>query len=135
MFKPVDKTGQKQLSWQDFSSATGNRPQTQSLEATKSLGVRNALRALLEQYEESEFIKYLVAPSPEAMSGYFQCSVREIEEALEQLRRLGFEYEYKGVNHALVLWDPLIREKTVRRGGFSKIKLFYENMLLAPNFS
>jgi hypothetical protein len=119
---------QKQLFWQDFVSID-----TASTEETETpLKIRNSLRQLLEQYEESEFIKYLVAPSAEALSGYFQCTTEEVEQGLQQLKQLGYDYESRGSHHPITLWDPLVREKTLRRESPSRFKLLYENFFMIP---
>lgn len=119
---------QKQLSWQDFPNQEVDLPDGQDT----ALKVRNALRYLLEQYEESEFIKYLVAPSAEALSGYFQCTTEEVENGLQLLKQLGYDYESQGSHGPITLWDPLVREKTIRRGFPSSLKLLYENFFMIP---
>lgn len=124
-------SSQKQLFWQDFVNLDTSSPNS-SDETDMALKIRNRLRQLLEQYEESEFIKYLVAPSAEALSGYFQCTTEEVEHGLQQLKQLGYDYEYRNSHHPITLWDPLVRDKTLRRGEPSRFKLLYENFFMIP---
>lgn len=123
---------QKQVFWQDFlkvESAASDEADTVSFK------IRNAFRALLEQFEDSEFIKYLVAPSPEALSGYFQCTVKDIEEALQELKQLGYDYESRGTHQPITLWDPLVRTQPQPADSPSRLRLLYENFFMIPAFS
>lgn len=122
---------QKQLYWNDFPNPNRIIDDTTS-DKEPPFRVRDCFRQLLEQYEESEFIKYLVAPSAEALSGYFHCTTEEVEQGLKLLKQLGYDYEYRGNHRAITLWDPLIRDKTVRRASLSRLKLMYENFFMIP---
>jgi hypothetical protein len=97
----------KVLSWKDFDKAD-------PIFATESITLHVAayLRHMLEKYEEPEFVKYLIAPSPSALTGYFRCDEEEVYAALNELKRQGYEYEAAGNTGPIVLWDPLIRQKS-----------------------
>jgi hypothetical protein len=117
--KTIDAT-KKVLDWSDFSS--------EGLSWTDDAGTPDIvayLRRLLERYEESEFIKYLVLPSPVALSGFFHCGEEAIQDALLELQRQGYEVETTGNTGPIVLWDPLIRQNTHRQSPNSW-DLFYE---------
>lgn len=126
------QTEQKQICWQDFLKVESSSPEEIDMVSFK---IRNAFRALLEQFEDSEFIKYLVAPSPEALSGYFQCTVKDIEEALQALKQLGYDYESRGPHQPITLWDPLIRTQPKPESSPSRLRLLYENFFMIPAFS
>lgn len=119
----------KVLNWQDFKinphQAISNG---QSIDAA---AIASYLRRLLENYEESEFIKYLVAPSPIALSGFFRCNQSDIYSALLELERQGYETETTSDSAPIVLWDPLIRTKTVRRNESPMWQQLYQ-MLISP---
>jgi hypothetical protein len=113
---------EKVLSWQDFPP-----DQMRSGEVTVP-HIAGYLRRLLEDHEESEFIKYLVAPSPVALSGFFHCNESEIYDALAELQRQGYEAETNSNTEPVILWDPLIRRKTVRRAESNLWQHFYQMM-------
>lgn len=117
---------EKVLSWNDFPPSMP-RPGEAMVPHIASY-----LRSLLENYEESEFIKYLVAPSPIALSGFFQCAETEIYSALQDLQRQGYEAETSGSAAPVILWDPLIRRKTVQRKESAVWQQFYQ-MLAMPS--
>lgn len=102
------KGEEKILNWQDFQ----HRP-LESFDWTTP-SIASYLRRLLEKYEESEFIKYLVAPSPNALSIFFQCNESDIYQALQELELQGYATETSGDLSPIILWDPLIRRKTIR---------------------
>jgi len=104
-----DEDEKKVIHWQDFPAGIFHSPET----ATPQIAAH--LRRILERYEESEFIKYLVVPSPMALSGHFHCSERDIYDALDELHRQGYEYETAGKTGPITLWDPLIRRKSTAR--------------------
>lgn len=100
----------KTLEWNDFH-------QDSDSPEPAMVRVASQLRSILEKYEESEFIKYLVAPSPDALSGFFLCEVSDIYSALQDLHRQGYEYELtNGDSSPIVLWDPLVRQKVSHAG-------------------
>ncbi|HEY9744937.1 MAG TPA: hypothetical protein V6C99_01830 [Oculatellaceae cyanobacterium] len=76
------------------------------------LQIAGYLRHMLEKYEESEFVKYLVAPSPRALTDYFGCGEDAIYASLNELKRQGYEYETAGSQGPITLWDPLIRHES-----------------------
>lgn len=110
----------KVLDWTDFDQALPALSASFSSEALAdssiTLHVVAYLRHLLETYEDAEFIQYLIAPSPSALTGYFRCSEEEIIDALQELKRQGYEYESSGSTGPIVLWDPLVRTPTARFG-------------------
>lgn len=124
-FNETPNQEEKVLSWNDFPPS---RPKPE--EATIP-HIASYLRGLLESYEESEFIKYLVAPSPMALSGFFHCAETEIYSALQELQRQGYETEANGSAAPVILWDPLIRRKTVRRKESNLWQHFYQ-LIAAP---
>lgn len=79
-------------------------------EGLATLRITTYLRRLLEKYEHSEFIRYVVAPSPSTLSNLFQCSESELQAALQELKRQGYEYEIAPKTNAetspITLWDP-----------------------------
>lgn len=93
----------KVLNWEDFIPAQSEEDNTSPTQ------IAAYMKHLLERYEESEFIRYLVAPSPLALSGFFHCSESEIQHALLELERQGYRTETTGLAEPIVLWDPLIR--------------------------
>lgn len=84
------------------------------------------LRRMLERYEESEFIKYLVLPSPVALSGFFHCTEDDIHQALQELQRQGYELELAGSTEPIMFWDPLIRRNSRPRQTMNSWELFYQ---------
>jgi hypothetical protein len=117
----------KVLNWQDFPMET---PPDGEVTAPY---IASHLRRLLEKYEESEFIQYLVAPSPTALSGFFHCKESDIYEALHELERQGYQAETAGDFGPILLWDPLIRLKTIRhQDPASTWHLFYD-MIMQPS--
>lgn len=85
-----------------------------------------SLRRVLEHYEESEFIKYLVLPSPVALSGFFHCAEGDIQDALHELQRQGYEVELSGRTGPIMLWDPLVRQKRSHPELPNSWDLFYQ---------
>ena len=110
------------LGWKDFPAAAYNREEP----ATPRIAAY--LRRILERFEDSDFIKYLVVPSPIALSGFFHCTEREIHDALHELQRQGYEYETGGSSAPITLWDQLIRRKTARREEPSPWNFFYQSL-------
>jgi len=119
----------KVLNWHDFPS---ERPDWNDSDAST---IAAYLRRLLEKYEESEFIKYLIAPSPTALSGFFHCEEEAIYQALQELERQGYETETCGNAGPITLWDPLIRRKTVRHQEPNAWQLFYDMLIHPPGNS
>jgi len=129
-FNQTRNTEKKVLGWQDFQPDFHEdllKPQTGDISSIASY-----LRRLLENYEESEFIKYLIAPSPIALSGFFHCREADIYSALLELERQGYQAETNGGSAPIVLWDPLIRRKTIRREHSSLWQHVYQ-MLASPS--
>jgi hypothetical protein len=123
------KMEQKVLNWQDLQHAPAE--QTEFSAPT----IASCLRRLLEKYEESEFIKYLVAPSPTALSGFFHCDEAEIYQALQELERQGYATETSGDLGPILLWDPLIRRKTIRHHEPNAWQLFSDMLRPSPHKS
>ncbi len=96
---------EKRIAWADIPPATEMPTESTALE------ISQVLRQLLEHYEESEFIKYLVTPSPDTLRSYFNCSQDDLIQALEQLKSQGYDYETHSPERPITLWDPLIRNK------------------------
>jgi hypothetical protein len=118
------KTGEqdkKVLGWRDFPAQLPGWNQEQA----GASEIAAYLRRLLERYEESELIQYLVVPSPVALSGFFHCSESQVQEALGELQRQGYDVESTGSLGPLTLWDPLVRQKT-HRPQHNSWDLFYE---------
>ncbi len=86
------------------------------------------MRKLLDRYEESEFIQYLVLPSPIALSGFFHCSEHRVMDALRELQRQGYEYDVAGFAGPITLWDPLVRRKTRQSDEPRPWQFFYETL-------
>lgn len=107
--RQVKNAEEKVLNWQDFPHQN-----PESTEEWSTPSIASYLRRLLEKYEESEFIKYLVAPSPNALSNFFQCEESDIYQALLELELQGYGTETSGDLSPIILWDPLIRRKTIR---------------------
>lgn len=124
------KDEKKVLNWQDFP--VDGIPFTGEITAPY---IASHLRRLLEKYEESEFIQYLVAPSPTALSGFFQCKEADIYEALQDLERQGYATESSGDFGPILLWDPLIRRKTTRRQESNAWHHFYDMLIHPPKKS
>ncbi|HEY9685414.1 MAG TPA: hypothetical protein V6C52_00415 [Coleofasciculaceae cyanobacterium] len=106
MWNSRSRDESKTLHWEDFPAAAHN------LEELGAPAITAYLRRILDEFEDSEFIKYLVIPSPLALSGFFHSSEDEIFNALQELRRQGYEYEATGQSGPITLWDPLIRRKS-----------------------
>jgi hypothetical protein len=96
------KNNKKVLHWDDFSGYVHVDDYT----VTPQLA--GCFRNLLEKYEETESVKYLVLPSPIALSGFFKCTELEIMESLQELQRQGYDYEISGIAGPISIWDPLI---------------------------
>jgi hypothetical protein len=109
MWNSRSRDESKILHWEEFPAAARNL--AQNMEGLDAPAITGYLRRILEEYEDSEFIKYLVIPSPLALSGFFHCSGDEIFSALQELRRQGYEYETTGHSGPITLWDPLIRRR------------------------
>jgi hypothetical protein len=109
MWNSRSRDESKILHWEDFPAAAHN------LEGLGVAAITAYLRRILDEFEDSAFIKYLVIPSPLALSGFFHCSEDEIFNALQELRRQGYEYETAGHSGPITLWDPLIRRKSPAR--------------------
>lgn len=77
-----------------------------------TLHIAAYLRQLLQEYEQSDFLKYLIAPSPSSLAEQFHCDEEDVYSALQELKRQGYDYETSGNAGALVLWDPLTRQKS-----------------------
>lgn len=99
----------KQLTWNELA---GELQEEQAERSTAD--ITRILRNLLERYEETEFIKYLVAPSPSSLALYFQIPLEQVYQALKDLELQGFQTESSSHYAPIILWDPLIREKTYR---------------------
>jgi hypothetical protein len=99
----------KQLTWSDFAQAL----QQTGSEKT-AVNIARCLRYILERFEESEFITYLVIPSPSSMALYFQIPVQEVYQAMQDLEQQGYQTESSSHYAPILLWDPLIHEKTQR---------------------
>ena len=104
----------KVLSWKDFPADAHNGPGREDSPLTPQIAAY--LRQILERFEESEFIKYLVTPSPVALSGFFHCTEPDIYSALKELQRQGYEYEVSSSAGPITLWDPLIRRRPLHQG-------------------
>ena len=100
-----------------------------SLEEAPALAITHYLRRMLEQYEESEFIKYLIAPSQNKLVRIFGCAEADVNEALQELEREGYYIELSGHDDPIVLSDPLIREQTVRRNDPDTWPLSFQNVV------
>ena len=107
--RQIQDDGRKTLSWKDLPASTDVRADFLITELTCYM------RRLLERYESSDFIKYLVLPSPTALSGHFHCKADDIMHALKELERQGYEYEAAGHGGPITLWDPLIRRREEKR--------------------
>lgn len=98
-----------QLAWKDFEEAK------QQVGTTGSISeLVRCIQILLERFEESEFIKYLVIPSPSSLAHYFRLTVNEIDQALNDLNQLGYQTETSSHCAPITLWDPIIRGRTNR---------------------
>jgi hypothetical protein len=95
----------KVIHWKDFDQA-----EPPLLTGSLALHIAAYFRHVLNKYEDSEFVKYLVAPSPEALTGYFRCDEEDIYAALQEIKRQGYEYETSGSASPVILWDPLVRD-------------------------
>lgn len=116
----TDDDGKKVLSWKDFPAANAHRDEAMTTQ------IAQYMRRILDRYEDSEFIKYLVLPSPVALSGFFHCAVDEIHAALKELQRQGYEFEAAGNAGPITLWDPLIRRRSSRRQENTPWQTFYQ---------
>jgi hypothetical protein len=123
------KSEEKILNWQDF--------QYQPLDSKEwnTPTIAAYLRRLLEKYEESEFIKYLVAPSPNRLSNFFHCDESDIYHALQELELQGYATESSGDFNPIILWDPLIRQRTIRHQEPNTWQLFSDMLWHLPNKS
>lgn len=104
-FSP-EKLTNRVIPWQEFTQA-----EPLLLTGSLTLHIAAYFRHVLDKFEDSEFVKYLVAPSPTAVAGYFRCSEEDIYAALEEIKRQGYEYETSGSENPILLWDPLVRLK------------------------
>ena len=98
----------KQLTWHDLSLEIKHCPQHES---KPSLAIARCLRSFLERFEESEFIRYLVAPSPSSLALFFQVQIAQVYQALKTLELQGFVAETSSHYSPIILWDPILREK------------------------
>ena len=101
-----------QLTWNELSREIKNS----SLHELKpSQAIARCLRTFLEKFEESEFIRYLVAPSPSSMALFFQVQIAHVYQALKTLELQGFIAETSSHYSPIILWDPQVRENPNRR--------------------
>lgn len=112
----------KVLGWNDFPAATTLRDEIAAPQ------IAAYLRRILEKYEDCELIKYLVVPSPIALSGFFHCAESEIHHALHELQRQGYEFETAGSSGPITLWDPLIRRKALKRDEPTAWQVFCQSL-------
>lgn len=112
----------KVLNWNDFPAEPDVRQDVLVPE------ICAYMRRILEKYEESEFIKYLVLPSPMALSGFFHCTEQDVLAALKELHRQGYEYETAGSAGPITLWDPLVRRNTRQVSEPKPWQVFYETI-------
>lgn len=96
----------KQVTWNDLSRALQHTPAEKT-----AADIAHCLRLILKRFEESEFITYLVIPSPSSMALYFQTSINEIYQAMTELSQQGFQTETSSNYAPILLWDPIIRKK------------------------
>ncbi|HWU42481.1 MAG TPA: hypothetical protein VN132_03550 [Bdellovibrio sp.] len=97
----------KQLTWHDLERAI--KQQKSGLTASN---IAICLKRLLECFEESEFITYIVVPSPSSLALNFQIPIKEIYRALKLLNIQGYQTEGSGHYAPIIVWDPLRRERT-----------------------
>lgn len=112
----------KVLNWEDFPPEPDVRRDVLVPE------ICAYMRKILDRYEESEFIKYLVLPSPIALSGFFHCDEQVVMDALKELQRQGYEYEAAGFAGPITLWDPLVRRKPRQPDEPKPWQVFYETL-------
>jgi len=98
-----------QLGWSELAAEF----QHSQAERTTADIVR-CFRIVLERFEESEFIKYLVAPSPSSLALFFRTSMSQVYQALKELEKHGYETEASSHYAPVILWDPQVRQKTAR---------------------
>lgn len=97
-----------QLTWHDLRREL---KRSQHNEAKPSLAIARCLRSFLEKFEDSEFIRYLVAPSPSSLALFFQVQIAQVYQALKTLEIQGIVAETSSHYSPIILWDPVLREK------------------------
>ena len=98
------------LTWNDFK-CTHQDPGTK-LSATELV---SCLAALLDHFGESEFITYLVLPSPSSLSLYFQLNTSEVHQILNDLNKLGYQIETSNLDAPIILMNPTIGKNRTQR--------------------
>jgi hypothetical protein len=113
----TDRSRHKQLCWNDFAiGKAGIQAENPTAE------IARCLQHILERFEESEFVKYLVAPSPSSLAAHFKTSLTHIYQALQTLEEKGYGAETSNHYAPILLWDPMVRKNTVRLSHHSSIE-------------